>query len=100
MSSNTLKTAPHITELRQILMGTLVDLRDRENPMDIKRAEAVAQVASVLVDTANVENTYLKITGQDRSQFLEQPVGTDTAITHTASPFPGVTGITQHRLRG
>lgn len=46
------KTAPHIDQVRQSLLDTLADLRNRENPMDIERAKAVAQVATVLVDTA------------------------------------------------
>ena len=66
-------TQPHINQVRQSLLDTLADLRNREAPMDIERAKAVAQVAGVLVDTAKVENDYLKITGQDSSQFLAQP---------------------------
>lgn len=68
-------TSPHINELRQHLMDTLADLRNRTSPMEPDRARAVAQVASVLIDTAKVENEYLKMTGQDRSAFLEQPPG-------------------------
>ena len=56
--------------LRQSLLDTLKDLRNRESPMDIERAKAVATVATVLVDTAKVENDYLRITGHDRSQFI------------------------------
>ena len=85
--------APHITQLRQSLMDTLADLRDRKNPMDIDRAKAVATVASVLVDTARAENEYLKLTGQDRSSFIETPpdsvlgiAATDTPSAH--NPFP------------
>lgn len=62
---------PHINEVRQSLLDTLKDLRSKDQPMDIERAKAVATVASVLVDTARVENDYLKITGNDRSNFLE-----------------------------
>jgi hypothetical protein len=57
-------TAPHINQLREQLLATLADLRNRENPMEPDRARAVAQVASVLVDTAKVEVDYLKATGQ------------------------------------
>ena len=66
-------TSPHITQVRQSLLDTLADLRNKEQPMDIERAKAVATVASVLVDTAKVENEYLKITAQDRSNFIETP---------------------------
>ena len=65
---------PHIDQVRQALLATLSDLRNRDNPMDIERAKAVATVASVLVDTAKVENEYLRITGQDSSGFLASPV--------------------------
>lgn len=90
------QTSPHINQVRQSLLDTLADLRNREAPMDIERAKAVAQVASVLVDTAKVENDYLKITGNDASTFLEQPVGEGARITTTASPFPTL----RHRLQG
>lgn len=87
-------TAPHITQLRQSLMDTLADLRDRKNPMDIDRAKAVASVATVLIDSARVENEYLKLTGQTISSFIEAPhddtaprLGTSgTPSAH--NPFP------------
>ena len=95
-------SSPHIDQVRQALLATLTDLRDKENPMDIERAKAVATVAGVLVDTAKVENDYLKLSGQDRSNFLEQPA----AMVHTGvglhgpaahNPFP--TSV-RHRLQG
>ena len=72
MNTNTTQTTPHITELRKHLMQTLASLRDRENPMEPDRARAVAQVASVLVDTAKVEVDYLKATHQDHSDFMSR----------------------------
>ena len=86
-------TTPHITQLRQHLMDTLADLRDRANPMEPDRARAVAQVASVLIDSAKVENEYLKMTGQDRSEFLEQPEEATPTLPN------GITGVTRHRIR-
>ena len=64
-------STPHINELREHLMSTLASLRDRSNPMEPDRARAVAQVASVLVDTAKVEVDYIKATGQDVSNFID-----------------------------
>ena len=97
-----MSTSPHIDQVRQSLLDTLADLRNRDQPMDIERAKAVAQVASVLVDTAKVENEYLKLTGQDRSNFLEtSPDGApampriDGPAAH--NPFP--TSVVHH-LRG
>lgn len=94
-------TAPHINTLREHLLATLADLRDRTNPMEPDRARAMAQVASVLVDTAKVEVDYLKATGQDRAGFLEEP---PTALAAPVdgeptahNPFPRVV---RHSLEG
>lgn len=94
---------PHIDQVRNALLATLTDLRDKEKPMDIERAKAVAQVATVLVDTAKVENEYLKITGQVNSDFLEAakeeppaiPQGDGTPSANNPFPKSAV-----HRLRG
>ena len=86
-------TTPHITLLRQELLSTLADLRNRDNPMDPNRARAVAEVASVLVDTAKVEVEYLRVSKQDRSSFLDSPAHVPAlpgaSVTPTANnPFP------------
>ena len=93
---------PHINQVRQSLLDTLADLRNKEQPMDVKRALAVAQVAAVLVDTAKVENEYLKLTGQDRSNFLETAPEDALGIPRNDgpaahNPFPSVV---RHRLHG
>lgn len=62
---------PHINELRTELLATLRDLRNRHAPMEPDRARAVAQVAAVLVDSARVEVEYIKVTGQDNSNFID-----------------------------
>lgn len=95
-------TSPHIEQVRQSLLDTLADLRNREQPMDIERAKAVATVAGVLVDTARVENDYLKITGQDRSKFLETAPDSVLQVTTNTNPsahnpFPRVV---RHTLEG
>lgn len=69
----------HINTLREHLMETLASLRDRENPMEPDRARAVAQVASVLVDTARVEVDYIKASGQDVSNFIDGMKAPDVA---------------------
>lgn len=78
--------APHINILRGHLLATLADLRNRETPMEPDRARAVAQVASVLVDTAKVEIDYLKITGHDNSGFI------DGAYSPTPEALPAPAG--------
>jgi hypothetical protein len=68
------KTVSNMTDLREHLMQTLTALRDREKPMDVDRARAVAQVASVAVETAKVEVAYIHaIGGNGRSPFLTPP---------------------------
>lgn len=84
-------STPHINHLREHLMATLASLRDRENPMEPDRARALAQVASVLVDTAKVEVDYIRATGTDRSDFIESapralPPPNSTPQAH--NPFP------------
>ena len=59
-----------MTQLREHLMSTLADLRDRDNPMEPDRARAIGQVAGVLVDTARVEVEFIKATGSDGSGFI------------------------------
>jgi hypothetical protein len=93
---------PHIDQVRQSLLDTLADLRNKEQPMDIERAKAVATVASVLVDTAKVENEYLKLTGQDRSNFLETLPDSGMDIPRFSGPAahnPFPTAV-RHRLEG
>ena len=60
-----------IEDLRNHLFETLEDLRDKEHPLDIERARAIAEVAQVIVDSAKAENTFIQITGSDGSGFIE-----------------------------
>ena len=93
-----------ITDMREHLMQTLASLRDRENPMDVDRARAVAQVASVLVDSAKVEVDYIKATGSTSDSLFISPLSAnpdrlsdsgagDSCVERTP------TGLI-HRLRG
>jgi hypothetical protein len=64
-----------IEDLRDHLFETLEGLRDKENPMEIERAKAVADVARVIVDSAKAENDFVKLTGSRGSGFIApQPV--------------------------
>lgn len=56
-----------IDDLRRHLFETLEALKDEDNPMDLDRARAVANVARVIVDSAKVEVEFLKVTGTVRS---------------------------------
>jgi hypothetical protein len=93
--TTTATNTPHITQLREHLLQTLSSLRDRNNPMEPDRARAVAQVASVLVDTAKVEVDYIKVTGAPKSDFIEQPASLPAPSAN--NPFPV---SASHRLEG
>lgn len=82
----------NITTVRQHLLDTLADLRDREKPMEVERARAVADVARVLVDSAKVEVDFIKATNGNGSEFLESG--------QASSLPPGITGVHQHRIKG
>ena len=56
-----------IDDLRNHLFETLEALKDKDEPMELARAKAVADVARVLVDSAKVEVDFLKVTGAVRS---------------------------------
>lgn len=78
-----------INTVRQHLIDTLADLRDRTKPMEVDRARAVADVARVLVDSAKVEVEFIRAAGLNKSPFI-QP----------APALPnGITGETTHRCR-
>lgn len=51
-------------------MATLVALRDPNNPMPIDRAKVVAEVATVLVNSAKVEVEYIKATKRKSGEFF------------------------------
>ena len=61
--------------VRSHLMDTLADLRNADNPMEVDRARAIAQVAGVLVDSARVEVEFIKATDSEGSGFIPaQPI--------------------------
>lgn len=69
-----------IEDLRNHLFATLEALSDKENPMDLDRARAIADVGRVLVDSAKVEVQFLDVVGGGRSGkqgtgFIPLPAG-------------------------
>lgn len=54
-----------IEDLRNHLFVAIEGLLDTDNPMDVNRAKAVADVAQVLINSAKVEVDFLKVTGQE-----------------------------------
>lgn len=61
-----------IDDLRKHLFDTLADLRDKQKPMEIDRAKAIAEVATVIVETAKVEVAFIRETGAKGSGFLPE----------------------------
>lgn len=52
-----------IEDLRNHLFATIEGLLDEEKPMEIDRAKAVADVASVIVQSAKVEVDFIRSIG-------------------------------------
>lgn len=76
-----------INDLRDRLFAALDGLADKEKPLEIERAKAIADVARVIVDTAKAEIQFLHITGAR---------GSGTPFIPTL-PAPG-TAANQRRL--
>ncbi len=58
-------------DLRNHLFATLEALQDEKQPMELKRAQTIAGVAQVLVDSAKVEVAFVKAAGgRAASQFF------------------------------
>lgn len=53
-----------VEDLRDHLFATLEALQDKETPMDIDRARAIADVSQTIINSAKVEVDYLKATGK------------------------------------
>lgn len=96
----------NISTVRQHLLDTLADLRNRENPMEVERARAVADVARVLVDSAKVEVDFLRATDATGSDFFEQPEHRGKSAPELSTPVASKgdvertpTGLV-HRIKG
>jgi hypothetical protein len=59
-----------ISALRAHLFAALAGLSDKENPMDIERAKAIADVGQVIINTAKVEVEHIKAVGGKGSGFI------------------------------
>lgn len=75
-----------IEDLRALLFDTIAGVKD--GSMSIEKAQMISGLSQVMVNSAKVEVDYAKVTGQKGSSFL----------TKEQLP-PGITGITQHRIR-
>ena len=52
-----------INDLRNHLFAVLEELTDAESTYDIAKAKVVADIAQVVVNSAKIENDYIRITG-------------------------------------
>ncbi len=81
-----------IVDLRDHLFETIEALKDKDHPMDIQRAKAIANAAQVIVNSVKVENEFLKLTGGKGSGFVPDDA--------PALPKPGEpSGRTVHRIK-
>lgn len=72
-----------MTDLRNHLFATLEALQDQDNPMELERAKAIAEVGKVLVDSAKVEVMYLKVMDGE---------GHSTGFIESEKPLPALQG--------
>ena len=84
-----------INDLREHLFATLEGLRDKENPLDIERAKAVADVAQVVINSAKVEVEHMKVNaGFDGKGFIAPAALSAPASPHNqAAPHAGLTVV-------
>lgn len=90
-----------IADLRTQLFAALRGLSDKQNPMEIERAKAIADVAQVIINSAKVEVEHMKISGGNGSGFIPEASGMPKlpSGTKTISAVPGV-HVTRHTLAG
>ena len=61
-----------IEDLRNHLFATLEALQDKEKPMELERAKAIANVAQTIINSAKVEVEFLAVAGGKGSGFIPQ----------------------------
>lgn len=65
-----------IEDLRNHLFAALEGLADKDNPMELDRAKAIADVGRVIVDSAKAEVDFLKVAGaRQGTGFVPLPEG-------------------------
>lgn len=79
-----------ITALREKLFEALEGVKT--GAMDLDKARAINEIGKTLVDTARVEVDFIRATDGTESAFLKP-------ADERAPKPPGITGVTQHRLR-
>lgn len=67
--------------LREKLGATLDALLDKQNPMELDRAKAVADVAQVMINIAKVEVDHMKISGGAGTGFIVERLPSASEIS-------------------
>lgn len=87
-----------INGLRSELFATIRALRDKDNPMDVNRAKAVAEVAGRVIESVKAETDYVRAFGGrtaiPASGFIGQEKKPDTLMRQESgrtatTPAPG-----------
>ena len=60
-----------LSDLRDHLFETLEMLKDKDNPMEIPRAKAIADVAQTIINSATVEVKAMNAMEAGRSEFFD-----------------------------
>lgn len=82
---------PHtIDDLRAELFDTLKRLKDKDAPLDVARARAVVDVASVIVDTAKVEVAMMEASGSGGTGFIPDRESEPARGLSATSPRPAL----------
>jgi hypothetical protein len=80
-----------ISTLREHLFQAMEALQGKENPMEIERARAVAELGQVIINSAKVEVDHVRATGGKGSGFIPEEKPEPPALPRgTHSPAPGV----------
>ena len=91
--------AKNLEDLRAHLFATLEGLRDESKPLDIDRARAVADVAGVIIKTAQVEVAYMQVTGGEVGSSFLAPASRPAELSNGLH-LGQIAGIRTHRMQG
>lgn len=81
-----------VEDLRNHLFETIEALLDKDKPMDLDRAQVIAEVGQVLVNSAKVEVEYVRATGaQKGTGFI--PLPAPEKPVEGAAPKVGRVGV-------
>jgi hypothetical protein len=84
-----------MSDLRDHLFAALEGLADKNNPMDVDRAEAIAHVSQAIINSAKTELTFIKLVGQDHLPRSVDPEKTAKFLEEEEDPRlnPHVKGL-------